>query len=83
MEKITSVLQCIVPIFVTVFLGVLARRKQLMKQEEIRGLQQFVMKIGLPCVIFNTFSQRFTVDYLRDKYMLLIASTVLLILLIQ
>lgn len=38
--------------------------------------------IFLPCVIFNTFSQRFTVDYLREKYVLLIASTVLLILLI-
>jgi predicted permease len=54
MEKITSVLQCIVPIFVTVFLGVLARRKQLMKQEEIRGLQQFVMQFGLPCILFSS-----------------------------
>lgn len=54
MDKVTTVLQCIVPIFVTVLLGVMARRKQLLTQEQIRGLQQFVMKFGLPCVLFNS-----------------------------
>lgn len=54
MEKVTSVLQCIVPIFVTVLLGVLARRKKMVTQEEIKGLQQFVMKFGLPCVLFGS-----------------------------
>lgn len=54
MDKVISVLQCIVPIFVTVFLGVLARRKKMVTQEEIKGLQQFVMQIGLPCVLFSS-----------------------------
>lgn len=57
MDKVATVLQCIVPIFATVFLGVLARRKQLLKQEEVRGLQQFVMKFGLPCVLFTSCLQ--------------------------
>ena len=54
MERVTSVLQCIMPIFVAVLLGMLARRKQMLKQEEIKGLQQFVMKFGLPCVLFGS-----------------------------
>ncbi|MBR4971728.1 MAG: AEC family transporter [Oscillospiraceae bacterium] len=57
MDKVTTVLQCILPIFITVFLGVLARKKQLLTQDEIRGLQQFVMKFGLPCVLFTSCLQ--------------------------
>lgn len=54
MDKFVSVLQCIVPIFVTVFLGILAKRKKMVTQDEIKGLQQFVMQIGLPCVLFSS-----------------------------
>lgn len=54
MDKIISVLQVIVPIFSAVILGVIAKRKALISAEGIHGLQQFVMNIGLPCVIFNS-----------------------------
>jgi len=54
MEKITTVLEIIVPIFITIFLGMLARRKAMISDEENKGLQQFVMKFGLPCVLFNS-----------------------------
>ena len=54
MDKTISVLQVIVPILTAIFLGVLARRKQTVTPEGIRGLQQFVMNIGLPCIIFNS-----------------------------
>ena len=54
MDNFFTVAQVIAPIFVTVFLGILSRQKQLITQEGIRGLQQFVMKFGLPCVIFNS-----------------------------
>ena len=54
MEKVISVAQVIVPIFVTVLLGVLARQKRWMHQEQIQGLQQFVLKFGLPCVVFTS-----------------------------
>lgn len=54
MEKVLSVAQVVAPIFVAVFLGMLARRKQLLSADGIQGLQQFVMKFGLPCVIFNS-----------------------------
>lgn len=54
MEKLLSVAQVIAPIFAAILLGVLARKKELLTPEENRGLQQFVMKFGLPCVIFNS-----------------------------
>lgn len=54
MERIFTVAQVILPIFSSVFLGLLARKKNLISPEGIQGLQQFVMNIGLPCVIFNS-----------------------------
>lgn len=54
MEKIFTVLEIILPIFVAIFLGILAKRKIMISQEENSGLQQFVMKFGLPCVLFNS-----------------------------
>lgn len=54
MEKFLSVAQVIAPIFVAILLGMLARKKRLLTPEGVQGLQQFVMKFGLPCVIFNS-----------------------------
>lgn len=54
MEKFLSIAQVIAPILAAVALGMYARRKKLMTPQEVRGLQQFVMKFGLPCVIFNS-----------------------------
>lgn len=54
MEKVTTVLQVIAPVFAAVFLGMLARRKQVLTPEQNQGLQQYVVKYGLPCVLFNS-----------------------------
>lgn len=54
MDKFFTVAQVVVPIFATIYLGVYANRKQLIKAEGIQGMQQFVMKFGLPCVVFNS-----------------------------
>ena len=54
MEKFLSVAQVVAPIFIAIFLGMLARRKQILTAEAVQGMQQFVMKFGLPCVIFNS-----------------------------
>ncbi len=54
MEKLFTVARVIAPIFFTVFLGIYARRKQLLTNDENQGLQQFVIKFGLPCVLFNS-----------------------------
>lgn len=54
MDQLLAVLQVVAPIFTAVALGVLARRKQLLTPEENRGLQQYVLNLGLPCVLFNS-----------------------------
>ena len=54
MHQILTVIQVVAPIFAAVFLGMIARKKALLTPEENRGLQQFVMNFGLPCVIFNS-----------------------------
>ena len=54
MDQVLRIAQVIVPILAAVGLGMFARRRQLMTEQDVRGLQQFVMKFGLPCVIFNS-----------------------------
>lgn len=54
MEKWSAVAQVVAPIFAAVFIGIFARRKQLISQTAVKGMQQYVMTFGLPCVIFNS-----------------------------
>ena len=54
MDKIVTVLKIVVPIFAALFLGVFAKKKQMMTMEENRGLQKFVTNFGLPCILFNS-----------------------------
>ena len=54
MNQWMTVLQIITPIFAAVGLGILAKRKNMISAEQMQGLQQYVMKFGLPCVVFNS-----------------------------
>lgn len=54
LEKFFAVLEVIMPIFVVVGLGAYARRKAVLSSEQVQGLQIFVMKFCLPCVLFNS-----------------------------
>ena len=54
MDKLLSTLQVIAPIFTVIFLGVFAKRKQIVTEDGVKGLQQFVMSFCLPCVLFNS-----------------------------
>lgn len=47
-------LQILVPILACIGLGMLARRRMLITPEQIGGLQQFVLKFCIPCVLFNS-----------------------------
>lgn len=54
MNNLIKVLEIIMPIFVTILLGALAKKKNKITEEVNEGLQQFVMTYCLPCVIFNS-----------------------------
>lgn len=54
MNQFFTVAQVVMPIFVAIFLGILAKKKALISAEGVAGMQQFVMQFGLPCVVFNS-----------------------------
>ena len=54
MDRVLNIAQVILPILAAAALGMFARRRQIMTEQDVKGLQQFVMKFGLPCVIFNS-----------------------------
>lgn len=54
MNNIIKVLEIVMPIFATIVLGVLAKRKNIFTEEANKGLQKFVMTYCLPCVLFNS-----------------------------
>ena len=54
MENVFRVIAVVAPILVTVYLGALSRRKKLITPEGIQGLQQLVLNIALPCLVFNS-----------------------------
>lgn len=49
-----ALLQTVVPILVCIGLGFLARKKELLTQEQVGGVQQFVLKFCIPPVLFNS-----------------------------
>lgn len=53
MDQFLVVAKIIAPIVAAIGLGMLARKKNMMTPDEIRGLQQFVIQFALPCVVFN------------------------------
>lgn len=53
MDQFFVIAKIIAPIVMAIGLGILARRKNMMTPEEVRGLQQFALQFALPCVIFN------------------------------
>lgn len=57
MKNLLSLLEILVPILVCLGLGVLARKRELLTQEQNRGIQQFVLKFCIPCVLFNSCLQ--------------------------
>lgn len=54
MDRFFTVAQVVAPIFAAIFLGMIAKRKAWLGAENVQGFQTFVMKIGLPCAIFNS-----------------------------
>ena len=54
MEKVSAVAQVVAPIFAAVLIGIFAKRRQMIHADAVKGMQQYVMSFGLPCVIFNS-----------------------------
>ena len=72
MEQCIMVLSIIAPIFAAVFLGAVARKKNIMSAQQLGGLQQFAVKFGLPCVLFNScFNANVTAESVTSMMMVI------------
>lgn len=54
MDAALSLLETIIPILVCMGLGIYARKKQAITPDQNKGLQQFVLRFCIPCVLFNS-----------------------------
>ena len=54
MQVFVTVAQVVAPIFAAIILGILAKKGNWVNAENVQGFQNFVMKIGLPCALFNS-----------------------------
>lgn len=54
MNEVIKVMEIVMPIFVTIFLGMFARKNNKISEEASKGLQTFIMTFCLPCVLFNS-----------------------------
>lgn len=54
MDKFLNVALIVAPILFAAALGILARKRAMLTAAQVQGLQEFVIKFGLPCVLFNS-----------------------------
>lgn len=74
MEKVVTVLQTVLPIFLVVFLGMLAKRRSLVSSADVQGVQSCVVKFCLPCVLFNAcLTARISPDALSSMLLVFIS----------
>lgn len=72
MEQCLMVLRIIAPIFAAVFIGAAARKNNIMTAQQLGGLQQFAVKFGLPCVLFNScFTANITAESVTSMLLVL------------
>ncbi|MCE5187765.1 MAG: AEC family transporter [Eubacteriales bacterium] len=74
MQRIVSVLKIVLPLIVSLGIGLFARKKAILSAEAIEGMKTFVMKFALPAMLFGLF---FTAEY--SASILLFAATMFLL----
>ncbi len=52
---VTKVLNVILPMLVPILLGMFLRKKQIISQEGIAGMKTFVMRVGIPGLLFHAY----------------------------
>ena len=60
MQNIVSILKIVLPLIVSLGIGFLARKRDILSPEAIEGMKTFVMKFALPAMLFGLF---FTAEY--------------------
>lgn len=76
------VLKQLVILYIFLLVGYLIGRIKKDKASHSDILSVLLINIFLPCKVFNTFANNFTISYFSERYSLLITSTVLILVLV-
>lgn len=77
MDRFIKVLEIMMPIMVTIGLGIYAKKKNIIPEAAVKGFQQFIMAFCLPCVLFNSC---LTANFGMESMAVMAMVTVLLLL---
>ncbi len=66
-------------LFVFIAAGYTLAKTGIVKSENSKILSSLLVYVFSPCNGYYTFSQKFTADYIKEKYMLIVAGAILLI----
>lgn len=73
------ILQQVGMMFIFILAGYLLGYKKLLDNTQTKILSVVLLYVVLPCNVFNTFSQQFTLAYLREKYVFILVGIALVI----
>lgn len=76
-----SIFQQVFILFIFALVGFILSKAKLVQSDKVGLLSTLEFYVFMPCVSFNTFSQRFTVEYLQEKYPLILISIGILVVL--
>lgn len=54
MTQLVAIAKVVLPILICAALGIFARKKEILSEEHNVGIQRFVLKFCVPCVLFNS-----------------------------
>jgi malate permease and related proteins len=69
-----AVINQVAILFLIMGIGVIARKKKILKDEVKKGVTDLILNISLPCMIISSFNQEFSVDMLFNAASILIFS---------
>lgn len=76
-----SIFEQVFILFVFALVGFILSKAKLVRSDKVGLLSTLEFYVFMPCVSFNTFSERFTVEYLQEKYPLILISIGILVIL--
>ncbi len=76
----TAVFEQVLILLVFGVAGFALAKKHVLDTDKTKLLSALEIYVFIPCLTFNNFAKNFTVEYLSDRYVLLIVSVILLVL---
>lgn len=81
-REMLVILKQVVILFAFALIGCVLGKKKVINVDHGGILSSLAVYVFLPCTAFNTFCANFTVEYLSQKYLLVLVSTAIMIVLI-